>query len=92
MVVSTFDIENVGGRPRGVGDIRPLPPKHYSPIYFDLSDIGVVYGGIVANRSSCGKLMVVEGSIGYVGSAGDSKCVRSGVAEKGSQDGYKTRD
>ena len=44
MSVSTIGIGGVRGRPGGCGNVSPLQPKHYIPIYHDLSDIGAVYG------------------------------------------------
>ena len=40
---------DVRGGIGGGGDIRPPPPKHYSPIYCDLYNIGDVSGGGAAD-------------------------------------------
>ena len=60
-----------GGRGHGGGlDVSPLPPKHYSPIYCDSSNIVAVSRGGAATRSSGGKYMVKIGKIGLGGRAG----------------------
>ena len=63
MSVSIIGRGGVGGRPVGCGDVSPLQPKHYIPIYHDLSYIGAVYGVREATRSSGDQYMVVSGSI-----------------------------
>ena len=46
---------------------------HYSPIYRDSSDIGVVSGGGAATGSAYGHEMVGSGRVGLGGSAGEGE-------------------
>ena len=45
MRVSTVGRINVRGGTGGGGEIYPPAPKHYIPIYRNLSNIGALYGG-----------------------------------------------
>ena len=60
VVVFTIGRGCVRGRPGGCGDLRPLQPKHNTPIYHDLSDIGAVYGIREATRSAGDQEIVVS--------------------------------
>ena len=54
-------------------ELLPLPPKQYTPIYCNLSDIGAFYGGRAATRSAGGQDMVGAGGVGLGRSAGSGK-------------------
>ena len=49
LVIPAYVNGNVGGRLVGGEDVRLMPPEHHRPIHRDSSDIGDVYGRIVAS-------------------------------------------
>ena len=71
--VSTVGRSNDRGGTGGGGDVRPTPPKHYIPIYRNLSNIGAVSGGGLETRSMGDRYMVGAGRIGIGGSTDDGK-------------------
>ena len=73
MGVYTIGRVDDGGGPEGGGDVYPLPPKHYSPIYPNSSNIRAVSGGGVATGREGVPDMVAKGRIVLIGSIGGSK-------------------
>ena len=55
MLLSTVGICDDGSRYGGGVDVQPPPPKHYSPIYYNLSDIVAVSGCGAENGSAGGQ-------------------------------------
>ena len=65
MEVSTIGRGDVSGVTGGGGDVCLPPPKLYSPIYRNSSDIGAVSGCGVATGSAGGQYMSVAGRIRF---------------------------
>ena len=70
MGVYTIGGGDVGGGPGGGRYVCNTPPKHYSSIYRDSSDIGAVTGGGAATGSVGGQYMVGEGRFELGGEVG----------------------
>ena len=87
MGVSTIGGGNVDSGTGGGGDVRPLPPKHYSPIYLNSFDIGYVSEDIEVTGSACGQYMVGAGRFGLVGIA----VTREGISKGGGSYGRTGR-